>query len=440
MRTIRYGAVPLMAILVVFLMVSPGWSGGTLGKMIDSTNWQEIEGMVPDSALTRIKNGEYTFQLATLDFNPVDYMAPWIRASLKENAGKYDVNEKDEIVVKATGERAGFFKGLPFPMADLKKDDPKIVQKIMHNGFTFRDAYGPMNTSKQRLTMVYPDKFDREVVIRYWAYPFYGYPPSGNIANEREYQNTSLILVTEPYDMSGTAMMTWRYKTDKPDTLFGYVPAIRRIRRMTPAGRSDALFGTDFTRDDGNWTGFDGKISDFEWKLLGEKEVLAELHSLDISQAEKNKRGAWKAENNGPDYPKFGYEIPGDKGSAWWNKNSVWVKRKVWVIEATAKDPYYNYGKMVYWVDKDMHIGLWKLIWDRSDTYWKTMNISSIFLESKDKSWQANLVGYWRVVDEIKNHCTLVLQHTDGEFVWTLEDELVKTKDFSLAGFQQLCK
>ena len=68
------------------------------------------------------------------------------------------------------------------------------------------------------------------------------------------------------------------------------------------------------------------------------------------------------------------------------------------------------------------------------------MNMSAMFLESKDKSWQANLVGYWRVVDEIKNHATLVLQHVDGEHAWTLEDKLVTEDDFTLSGFQRLCK
>lgn len=440
MRSFKSISVIPFAFLLAFFSVSQAVAGGTLGKRIDSSNWQEIKGMVPDAVLERIKNGEYTFQLGTIDFNPVDYFAPWIRQSLTDNVGKYGINEKDEIVDANTGERVKFFKGLPYPMSELKKDDPKIVQKIMHNGFTFRDAYGPMNTSKQRLVMVHQDKLDRYVQIRFWAMPYYGYPPNSVFDNKSDYQSTSLILVTEPFDMAGTAMMTWRFQTNKPDTLFGYVPAIRRVRRMTPAGRSDSLFGTDFTRDDGNWTGFDGKIPEFEWKLLGEKEILAEFLSMDISKAEKNQRGAWKARNNGPDYPKFGYEVPDHQGAAWENTKAVWIKRPVWVIEGHSKDPYYNYGKTVYWIDKEMHIGFYKQIWDRSGRYWKTMNMSTLFLESTDKSWQGNLVGYWRVVDEIKNHATLVLQHVEGEFVWTLEDKLVKKDDFSLPGFQRLCK
>jgi hypothetical protein len=297
-----------------------------------------------------------------------------------------------------------------------------------------------MNTQKQRLLQLYHKKYDRQVQIQYWMYSYLGAPTSAEVDNPRDYENISLILVTDPFDMAGTAMMTWRFQTDKPDTLFGYVPAIRRVRRMTPAGRSDSLFGTDFVRDDGNWTGFDGKISEFNWKLLGEREMLAEFLSIDVVKAVRNERGAWKAEDNGPEKPVFGYEKNGWQGAAWWNTKAVWVKRPVWVIEGTAKNPYYNYGKMIFYIDKELHIGYWKEIYDRSGKYWKTNSMSAFFMESEDKSFRANLIGYWRIVDEIKNHATLVLQHVDDEFTWTLEDKTVTPDYFSLAGFQKLCK
>jgi hypothetical protein len=66
--------------------------------------------------------------------------------------------------------------------------------------------------------------------------------------------------------------------------------------------------------------------------------------------------------------------------------------------------------------------------------------MSTFFMESEDKSFRANLVGYWRIVDEIKNHATLVLQHVEGAFQWTLLDKTVLPDDFTLAGFQRLAK
>ncbi len=430
----------LLVMGMVLALAGGALAGGKLGKVIDKSNWQEIEGLIPNSALERVKAGDYTVQLATLDFDPAQYQPPWVTESYKKNAGKYIINEKSEIADAGTGKLAKVVIGLPFPPNEINKDDPKAVEKILHNGFTMRDAYGSMTTKGQRLALFTPAKYERHIEIQYWAQPFYGHPKTATLDNPSDYQNISLILVTEPYDMAGTAMMTWRYKTSKPDTLFGYVPAIRRVRRMTPAGRSDSLFGTDFTRDDGNWSGFDGKIPEFEWKLVGETEMLAEFLSTDISMAERNKDGAWKAEDNGPDYPVFGSERPDWEGVSWWNMKSVWVKRPVWIVEGQSKNPYYNYGKTVSYIDKDTFIGIWKDIYDRSGQHWKTINMSALILESRDKSYKACLIGYWRIVDEINNRATLILQHNEGKFVWLQNDPRVKPADFTLGGFQRRCK
>jgi hypothetical protein len=440
MKSMRRITIVLIMLLVLCSGEMTVIASDQISETIDQENWQSIKGLVPDAVLKRVQSGDYVFHLAKIDFNPAGYQAPWIVASLSENRGKYAVNDKDEIVDAKTGQRVNFVKGIPFPPQDIKANDPKAVQKIMHNGFITRDCYGPMNTRKQRLVQLFHKKYDRHVQIQYWMQSYLGVPLSKGIPNSQSYENTSLILVTEPYDMAGTAMMTWRYQTDQPDTLFGYVPAIRRVRRMTPAGRSDSLFGTDFVRDDGNWTGFDGKIPEFEWRLIGEKDVLAEFLAPEVSRAVKNEKGAWKAEDGGPEYPLFGFEKDGWKGASWWNTKAVWVKRPVWVIVGQSKNPYYNYGKMTFYIDKELHIGYWKEIYDRSGQYWKTNSVSTFFMNSDDDSFRANLVGYWRIVDEKKNHATLVLQHVEDEFQWTLLAQDVDPKDFTVAGFQRLAK
>ena len=150
--------------------------------------------------------------------------------------------------------------------------------------------------------------------------------------------------------------------------------------------------------------------------------------------------GAWKAEDNGPDNPKFGYEVKDWPHAAWLNTKSVWVKRRAWVFEGVSKNPYYNYGKMIFYVDKELNLGWWKEIYYRLGQYWKTDIMSAIFMESDDKKMKANLVGFWRIVDENKNHATLVVQHVENEFQWTIMDPTVIPPHFTLAGFQRLCK
>ena len=56
-----------------------------------------------------------------------------------------------------------------------------------------------------------------------------------------------------------------------------YVPTLRRVRRISSAQRTDAVSGTDFTFDD--LSGFAGIPPQYEWKCLGEQDVLATVNT-----------------------------------------------------------------------------------------------------------------------------------------------------------------
>ena len=71
--------------------------------------------------------------------------------------------------------------------------------------------------------------------------------------------------------MNGTAALTWRYRdASKRDSAWTYVPALRRVRAVTPSNRSDGFLGSDMSQDDGPF--FDGKPEDFTWKLKEKKD------------------------------------------------------------------------------------------------------------------------------------------------------------------------
>ena len=67
--------------------------------------------------------------------------------------------------------------------------------------------------------------------------------------------------------------LSWRYRgADQRDSIWAFVPALRRVRQVSPANRSDGFLGSDMTQDDGAY--FDGKVQDFTWKLVGEQDLL----------------------------------------------------------------------------------------------------------------------------------------------------------------------
>ena len=176
----------------------------------------------------------------------------------------------------------------------------------------------------------------------------------------------------EPFDLRGTAQLSLQRLDGKPDDVYVYVPAIRKIKKMSGANRSDPYLGGDFAVNDGS--GWVGQNSSMKWRFIKETtglHLIPKWNSQRTDKLVKMPNGSWESPVINPRMKK-GWEVKG------WARNKiepvtgVWVPRKFYVIEAVPKDPYYNYGKTVYWVDKGTRWMLYKIIYDRAMEYWKT--------------------------------------------------------------------
>jgi hypothetical protein len=230
-------------------------------------------------------------------------------------------------------------------------------------------------------------------------------------------------------------VLLWRFlDPKKEDVNYGYLPAIRRTRRMDPANRSDASLGTDFAQDDLN--GYDGKIPGFAWKFIGKQEAIMPWADADPASIVRNRDGAWETASNTVAY---GYQKEGWQGAPWAPTNMAWVKRQAYVIQGTPKDPYYNYGPQYMWLDTEtFNIG-YKVINDRAGKYWKTLVAADSVAVSEDKKEGFKLVSVSLVlVDKRTDHAT-VLEGASArhKLVFGLD---LDPADFTLGGFQKYCK
>jgi hypothetical protein len=280
--------------------------------------------------------------------------------------------------------------------------------------------------------------YERSIYADWYSKPFDGYEPAKAWSNPDNLEAENQIVVTSPYDMAGTAMMTWRYRTEKNDMLFGYVPAIRRVRQMTPAGRSDALFGSDFARDDGAYGGYDGAIDNFKWKFIGEGEVIGGFIGSQPVRVNQNKNGEWVFDYKNKDLLVWSYEKKGQPGysAAPWHVDSlIWTKRPVWIIEGIPKDTYYNYGRQIIYVDKETNVAYWKIIYDRTGKYWKTLWFGWGMGQDETKTVNWISMPLQIIVDERSKHATVQLSHMDYKCGTNID-----SNQFSLGGFTALCK
>jgi hypothetical protein len=176
-------------------------------------------------------------------------------------------------------------------------------------------------------------------------------------------QNFSVQFLTDaqtPADLAGTASLNWRYRdASKRDSTWAFVPALRRVRAVSPANRSDGFLGSDMSQDDGPF--FDGKPEDFTWTLKGEADMLRIVDPLNL-QGKSNSiwmpEGGWRA-NWAEDLKIIGYQDPTWQGLAWAPRSAALAKRRFWVVEATPKDRYYLYGKIQLYFDKETFQGSW---------------------------------------------------------------------------------
>jgi len=332
--------------------------------VLDSNNWQQAQDLLPEVALNRVKSGEYKFDVLPVDpakFKKLYSDKFW--AASEANDGKYDLDpETCGLKDIKTGKMPDFYYGYPFPKIDPK--DPLAACKMAWN---FDAANQQGNGQGATFTLNGIDSTGEFKRIKTWLH-FNAYlgRSAGEIDNEENLRSVAMSNVLEPQDVDGVGGLTKRINDwTSQDKAWFFVPSTRRVRRVNAATRSDPVAGLDIFADDLNCYG--GKVEYYKWKLAGEAKILAPILSPDpLKQKWINDH---RAEVEIP-YFKGAYETPGAKGAPWLVvENLKMVPREVWILEGQSEDPYYNFGKVIMYMDKEMYRIWWKLVHNRAGEY-----------------------------------------------------------------------
>ena len=141
----------------------------------------------------------------------------------------------------------------------------------------------------------------------------------------------TIIFYQSPSNIKGTAFLTFDYAdVKKDDDQWLYLPALRKVRRISASDRGDYFLGTDFTYED---IKLEGKVSQKDYIFTALR-----FDSVD--------------------------------------------NRKVVVLKATPKTDTIakelGYGKIEYWVDVDNYITLKAIFWDIKGRKLKTLRVTDI--------------------------------------------------------------
>lgn len=66
---------------------------------------------------------------------------------------------------------------------------------------------------------------------------------------ELKNEDRTLLEFSLPKDVAGTKLLTWSYE-EEDDKQWIYLPALRRVKRITSSGKSSSFMGSEFTFED----------------------------------------------------------------------------------------------------------------------------------------------------------------------------------------------
>jgi outer membrane lipoprotein-sorting protein len=133
-----------------------------------------------------------------------------------------------------------------------------------------------------------------------------------------------LMVFQSPADVRGTSFMNWSYKAEgKDDDQWIYLPALKRVRRISSEGKGDYFMGSDFTYDD-----------------LGDRHPSEDTHKLIGTE-----------------------KVDGEE---------------CWVVESVPKNSGYMYSRTVTWVSKEKNVGVKRDFYDRRGSHLKTLTLHKV--------------------------------------------------------------
>lgn len=428
MREWRGSAVLFAAVSLCAFAATTGAGEEAPTRRIGSAEVAEVAEFLPESIRRWVERGDFVLKVGELRYTP-----RWDRNFLsasEANRGRFTLDARLNVVEVTTGAQPAYVFGFPFPEIDPQA--PDAGARVLWNRW-----FSVHKRSQIRLPLkihlLEREGLIRTVESRLETLAYYG-REGRPLSNPEGTEWREIVRFVSPTFIEGTTSLTWRYFHERPDSLWFYLPIIRRIRQATSTNRSDALAGSDVVLDDGLvWA---GKNQSFTWKLLGSQDLLVLAASLDPQPLHAGE--TWESETewvSGEDYRGvvWGYQRPDWKGAPWAPVEHYWVKRPVWVVEGNPRDRYYSYGRQIFYVDRETYHAYAKIVHTPAGEYWKTVltDLGMSCAPSGERCYPA--VALSLVVDDLRDRATVTSVVSPDNPV-RIHTPMIRAEDFTVQG------
>ncbi len=277
----RFGlraALGATAVAVCALVLCAGAHAGVKpGDVITAQTADKVQDLVSPGVFYLVK---HDMRMNIVPTERVDWPPPYKEATEKYSAQVRLSNDHHSVI--------GYVAGQPFPLIDV--NDPYVGTKVIWN-----NVFRPIQSDDYDLRFfdcqseyVSPGHAQRIIenieVGHYAGYNLVGRTEVEPIPIDPDFKISNrlwmfaLYPIIAPEDARGTGLIRYRYGDPaRGDDSWTWTPGARRVRRLDEAILSSATGPQTYDPD--HYSGFNPKTEQYNYKFLGEKEMLACVHA-----------------------------------------------------------------------------------------------------------------------------------------------------------------
>ena len=247
------------------------------GDIIAPSNAAQVKDLVSPGVYYAVTHG---MRMEILAPERIDWPPPYREATEKYSQQVRLTNDHRSMV--------GYVAGQAFPLID--PNDPYVATKIMWN-----NVFRPISTDDYDLRFydcqseyVRPgqdQKIIDDIEIGHYAgYNIVGRTEVEPMPIDPDFKQSgrlwafALYPVLAPQEARGTGLIRYRYADpNRGDDSWDWTPGTRRVRRLSEAILSTATGAQSYDPD--HYAGFNPKTEQYNYRFLGEKEMLASVHA-----------------------------------------------------------------------------------------------------------------------------------------------------------------
>ena len=261
----------------ISLIAVPANATVKAGDVITPTNAAQVRDLLSPGVYYAVVHG---MRMNVIAPGRIDWPPPYREATEKYAQQVRLTNDHHSI--------AGYVAGQPFPLIDA--NDPYVAQKIIWN-----NVFRPISSDDYDLRFydcqseyVRPGKDQRTIddieIGHYAGYNLVGRTEVEPMPADPDFKESgrlwlfALYPVLAPQEARGTGLIRYRYADpNRSDDSWDWTPGTRRVHRVNETILSSATGAQSFDPD--HYSGFNPKTEQYNYRFLGEREMLATVHA-----------------------------------------------------------------------------------------------------------------------------------------------------------------